>query len=94
MGTKIRAFQLAGTRVAIMDENGKLLVNDGNLRAEWVPQAEGIQRFQLADNRILILDKNGKWMFKDGDLYQDWKEVPGFSAQEIFLNGELPVMIK
>ncbi|HET9913354.1 MAG TPA: M23 family metallopeptidase [Anaerolineales bacterium] len=94
MGTKVRAFQLAGIRVAIVDENGNLMVNDGNLRAEYVRQARNVQRFQLGDDRILILDKNGNWKIKEGDLYQDWKEVPGFSAQEIFLNGELPVMIK
>lgn len=94
MGTNIRAFQLAGIRVAIVDKDGNLLVNDGNLRAEWVLQADHVQRFQIADNRIVILDKNGKWKIKEGDLYQDWKEITGFAAQDIRLNGDMPVEIQ
>ncbi|HSB00468.1 MAG TPA: M23 family metallopeptidase [Anaerolineales bacterium] len=94
MGTKVRAFQLAGTRVAIVDENGDLLVNDGNLRAEWVLQADHVRHFQIADNRIVILDKDGTWKIKEGDLYQDWKELAGFTAQDILLNGEMPVTIE
>ncbi len=94
MGTKVQAFQLAGTRVAIIDENGNLLVNDGNLRAEWVLQADHARRFQLADDRIVILDKDGKWKIKEGDLYWDWKEITGFTAQDVYLNGKMPVVIQ
>lgn len=94
MGTKVQSFQLAGTRVAIVDEQGSLLVNDGNLRAEWVMQAANVRHFQLADNRIVILDQDGTWKIKDGDLYQVWKEIRGFSAQDVRLNGDLPVIVK
>jgi hypothetical protein len=93
MASNIRAFQLTNVRMGMIDAKGSLLVKEGNLRAEWVGQAEHVQSFQLADMRLIMRGDDGAVNFKEGNLYQVWRDLPYATSDAALLNGEMPVYI-
>jgi hypothetical protein len=90
LGSQVTSIQLAGVRVAYLNEAGELWVNHGNLRGEFLLQSDGVQTFQLADDRILIKTNDGIWKIKQGDLYDAWVTIQMSFIQNIVLNGQFP----
>jgi hypothetical protein len=72
---QVRAFQLTENRVAFLDEDNVLWVNEGRLDAEYQPVAKNLLAFQVTNRRLGLIDADGKLLVKEGNLRAEWLEL-------------------
>ncbi|MFT3894950.1 MAG: M23 family metallopeptidase [Anaerolineales bacterium] len=89
----VQQFQLAGHRVAIVNEIGELLVKDLEVERNfpfshdhvlnWVDLGNNVAAYQFTNTRLVILEATGQLKVKEEDLNSDWAlqvdEVQSFS---------------
>ncbi len=81
---KIVAFQLAGDRIAVMDENNKFYVKYGAINGKWVLESGNIMAFQATDNRLGVIDAGEDLYVKDSTSWQLLQE----NVSAFQLNGD------
>jgi hypothetical protein len=92
----ITQFQLAGYRMAVIDEHGNLLVKDLEVKRtlpfgyeflrNWIDLGSSVASYQLSAGRIGVLGTDGRFRLKEGDLRSEWllqvSDVRSFSISE------------
>lgn len=79
---EIKQIQMAGVRIAVVDEKGNLLVKDVKTRgrqpfdyeflANWLKLGNEYISFQITSNQVGVLEENGIFKLKVGDLNSQW----------------------
>ncbi|PSL51581.1 NlpC/P60 family protein [Saccharothrix carnea] len=63
----VRQFRMSGKRIAVLDDQGALLVKEGDLGPGWeVVNPDSVTDFQLWGERIGYLDHGGLWVEEGG----------------------------
>jgi murein DD-endopeptidase MepM/ murein hydrolase activator NlpD len=68
-------FQITDTRIAILDPNRQLLVQENPSAGEWLPIADNVRAFSLADARLGYLTEQGDLYIQAGPLKSNWQLV-------------------
>ena len=72
IATDVLDFEISSKRVAMLDAQKRLLINDSGLPDGWLTQAEDVQTFGVSDHRVGYLTQSGDLFVKEGELTGSW----------------------
>jgi murein DD-endopeptidase MepM/ murein hydrolase activator NlpD len=72
---QVTAFQVTAHRLAVLNGNGILQVQDGPLAESWELRQEGVKSFSISDHRVGVLTQDGRLKVMEGDLDAQWMNI-------------------
>jgi hypothetical protein len=69
---QVSTFQITANRVAILNANGVLKIQEGTLAVPWVLEEQGVKAFSISDDRVGILSQGGVLKIMEGGLKGQW----------------------
>jgi hypothetical protein len=78
---------LSGDRIAVLKNNGTVVIKEGGLSATWVNLRSGVKQVVLAGDRIGVLATDGTAYVKDGTISAAWVAVRS-GVKQIALSGD------
>jgi hypothetical protein len=76
----------AKSRIAVLNTNRELLVQEGALDAKWDVVASDVQAFAVSGDRIAVLDGNRQLLVREGGAGSEWV-VAASDVQAFALDG-------
>jgi len=71
----VKAFQLAGNRIATLSDSDVLHIKEGSLLSDWTLVANNVSAFQLEGDRIAVKNPAGDLSVKEGSISANWTLV-------------------
>lgn len=68
-------FEITDQRIAMLDADRNLFVNESDQRSEWIPQAQQIRSFSISNQRIGYITMTGDLFVKEGELQNKWTMI-------------------
>lgn len=72
---QVAAFQVTDHRIAVLDGNNHLQVQDGALTDPWELRQENVKSFSMSDHRVGVLNQNGQLKILEGKLDGQWFNI-------------------
>jgi hypothetical protein len=82
----VKNFQIGGTRIAILQTNGTLIIKDGAINSNWITVGQNVSSFSLSGDRIGMINTSGEFYAKEGALSSSWIFINS-NVKKIGLNG-------
>jgi murein DD-endopeptidase MepM/ murein hydrolase activator NlpD len=72
---QVSAFQVTDQRIAVLDANSNLQVQEGALTATWKLKQENVKSFSISNHRVGALNQNGQLKILEGKLDGQWFNI-------------------
>jgi hypothetical protein len=72
---QVSTFQIATNRLAVLNVNGVLKIQEGPLTAPWDFELQDVKAFSISDGRVGILSQDGALKIMEGGLNGQWFTV-------------------